>query len=152
MANSQTSSDESGGGAPLHSPPSSSSTADRNRQMASSKSDSPSDDELALVRASQQFAKQGGNKFVNQGPNPFVSTGPSNFGQQHNAFSNQVPRPGTAMPRHQNFSNQHNFVTSPPAQRPHRNAVGPVGNHRGGIVSKPITRNSRHCHSPFFII
>ncbi|KAK7977899.1 hypothetical protein PG988_005389 [Apiospora saccharicola] len=147
--------DESGGGAPLHSPPSSSSTNERNRQMASSKSDSPSDEELALVRASSQFAKQGGKKFANQGPNPFVSTGPSNFGQHHGAFGHQTPRPGTAMPRHQNFGsqnfgNQNNFMTSPPPQRPHRNAVGPAGNNRGGIVSTPITRASHHGHSPLF--
>ncbi|KAK8086656.1 hypothetical protein PG994_001630 [Apiospora phragmitis] len=133
MANSQTSSDDSGGGAPLHSSQSSSSAAGNNRYMGSSKSDSPSDDELALVRASSQFAKQSGDKSAHQGPNPFVSTGPSNFGQQHGAFGNQIPRPGTSMPRQQNFSHNNNYMTSPSAQGPHRNVHGPSGNARGAI-------------------
>ncbi|KAK7948597.1 uncharacterized protein PG986_009483 [Apiospora aurea] len=128
MANSQTSSDESGGGAPLHSPQSS-----NNRHMSSSKSDSPSDDELALVRASTQFGKQSGDMSGPQGPNPFVGTGPSNFGQQHGAFGNQIPRPGTVMPRPQHYSQNGNFLGSPPVQGPRRNAPGPGGYPRQAI-------------------
>ncbi|KAK8862093.1 hypothetical protein PGQ11_008328 [Apiospora arundinis] len=143
MANSQTSSDESGGGAPLgRSSRSSSSETARTPQKANStsKSDSPTDDELALVRASSQFAKQGSDKFTPQGPNPFVGTGPTNFGHPQGNFGNygnQIQRPGTSMSRPQNFGHGNNhYMTSPPARGPNRNGPGPVGNVHNAVPFK----------------
>ncbi|KAK8129885.1 hypothetical protein PG999_002265 [Apiospora kogelbergensis] len=140
MAHSETSSDESGGGAPLGSNQSSSSTTARTpyRGTSDSKSDSPTDEEIALVRASSGFAKHGSDKYAPQGPNPFVGTGPSNYGHQQGVFGNQIPRPGTAMPRPQNFGNNNNdhYMTSPPARGPHRNVHGPGGNVHNGMPFK----------------
>ncbi|ORY56917.1 uncharacterized protein BCR38DRAFT_478556 [Pseudomassariella vexata] len=105
---SSSSSDSSGGGAPLRSIPASPKQGRREQ----SKSDSPTDDEMALVRASSAFHQigqcsggqgnngQGNNGYGNQGNynqppkrdnDPFMSQTPSRPARPVTAFQNRSP-------------------------------------------------------------
>ncbi|KAI1869476.1 hypothetical protein JX265_006566 [Neoarthrinium moseri] len=87
MPAARSSSDSSGGGAPLYSSRAMEATPHKDNATSKS-SDPPSDDEMALVKASGQF-----NLISNDAtaPRPAVSNDPYNYGQQ-------LQRPGTVRP------------------------------------------------------
>ncbi|KAI0136796.1 hypothetical protein BJ170DRAFT_710823 [Xylariales sp. AK1849] len=125
MANSVTSSD-SGGGVPLHSPRPHEATP-RQEDKEPSKSDSPTDDEMALVRASSHFNQISHDNFS---PRPEVI-------HTNNHRGPHIARPHTARPPTA-FQQQMPFTNNSHPYRPDRALPAPPTPHPAVLSSNPL--------------